>query len=223
MNVSEAVAQRRSVRAFLDTPVDGKLVRDILGRSTRAPSGGNVQPWHLHILGGQPMAEFKALMRQRLAEAPAGEQTDYDIYPPGLVEPYRSRRRMLGVQLYERLGIGHHDEEGRRAQLIRNFQFFGAPVGLFCFIRRDMGSPQWSDLGMYLQSVMLLATEAGLATCAQECWSLFPRTVTDYVGAPPEQMLFAGMAIGYADMEAPENHLASERAPLDEIALFHGL
>ncbi|MBL6749875.1 MAG: nitroreductase [Nevskia sp.] len=223
MKVSEAVASRRSVRGFLDRPVAPEVIRRVVERAARAPSGGNVQPWHIAVLGGAALDEFKAIMRRRLVEAPEGEKTDYDIYPANLVAPYRDYRYELGEQLYAELGVPREDKAGRLRWFARNYQFFDAPVALFCSINRIMGPPQWSDLGMYLQTVMLLLREEGLDSCPQECWSRYPQTVGGFIGLPPERMLFCGMAIGHADPDAPANRLRPKRAPLEAFAEFRGI
>ena len=221
--VSAALASRRSVRAFLDTPVDGALLRDILARCGRAPSGGNLQPWRIFVVGGDDLARFKAIMAERLRTKPSPDPMEYPIYPEKLGEPYRSYRFRIGEALYASLGIAREDKVGRLTQFTNNFRFFGAPVALFCFVDRTMGAPQWSDLGMYLQSVMLLLREHGLDSCPQEAWSTYNRVVRDFVQAPPELMLFCGMAIGYADTNAPINQFPVERMPADEYLRFQGI
>jgi len=212
MNVTDAVAARRSVRGFLDRPVETDVLKDILTRAARAATGGNLQPWHIDLVTGSAMAEFKAMMMAKLLSG-AMEEPAYAIYPPGLTAPYRDRRFAIGEAMYAEIGIPREDKAARRMWFARNFQFFGAPSGLFCTVDRQMGPPQWADLGMYLQNVMLLAVEAGLATCAQECWAVFPEAVTNFLGTPPERMLFCGMAIGFEDMAEPANRLRSARAP----------
>jgi nitroreductase len=224
--VSAALDTRLSVRDFLPTPVPGALVREILAKASRAPSGGNVQPWHVDVLAGEPLAELKSIMRRRLAEVAAGappEKTDYDIYPPNLWPPYRDYRFELGEDMYRLLGIPREDRAARLRWFARNYEFFGAPLALFCSIDRRMGPPQWSDLGMFLQSVMLLLREYGLDSCAQECWSVYPKTVGDFIGLPAERMLFCGMAIGRRNPDHPVNALRSKRAPLEVFAKFHGV
>lgn len=223
MTVTEAVRSRRSVRAFLDRPVSGEVLREVLQLAARAPSGGNLQPWRLFVLGGEPLAAFKALMRERLQKGPTSEPLDYEIYPADLWEPYRTERYAIGEQMYALLGTPREDKPGRLRQFARNYQFFDATAALFCYVDRRMGRPQWSDLGMYLQTVMLLLRERGLDSCPQECWSVYPRTVGEFLGAPAEWMLFCGMAIGHADPEAPVNRLESRRLPLDAFATFRGL
>lgn len=222
-SVSEAVLTRRSVRGFLDTPVPPETVRRVLSRAARAPSGGNTQPWHLHVVAGEPLAKLKAIMRQRVAECPGGEPTEYDIYPKSLPSPYRDRRFAVGEALYGELGLAREDKAGRARWFARNYEFFGAPLALFCCMDRLMGPPQWSDLGMLLQTVMLLLREEGLHSCAQECWSVYSKTLGDFLALPPEQMLFCGMAIGYEDTNEPANRVVTARAPLEEFVKFHGL
>lgn len=223
MNVTEALATRRSVRDFLPTPVPGELIRRVLTQALRAPSGGNLQPWHLHVVGGEALDRLKAGMRERLAQAPGGEGSEYDIYPKELVSPYRDRRFAVGEAMYARLGIPREDKEARRRWFARNFQFFDAPLALFCSVDRRMGPPQWSDLGMFLQSVMLLLRAEGLDSCAQECWAIYPETIGRFLELPAERMLFTGMAIGYARRDGPLDALVTERAPLQEVARFYGI
>ena len=226
MNVREALDSRRSVRDFLPTPVPGEVIRRVLAAASRAPSGGNLQPWHIDVVAGSRLDELKALMQRRLAAVAAGdmaEQPEYSIYPKDLVAPYRDYRFKVGEDMYARLGIPREDKAGRLRWFARNFAFFGAPMALFCSVDRRMGPPQWSDLGMFLQSVMLLLREEGLDSCAQECWSVYPRTIGEFIGIPPERMLFTGMAIGHANPDHPVNQLRTDRAPLEAFARFHGV
>lgn len=215
VDVSQAIAERRSVRGFLDTPVDPEAVCAMLEKAARAPSGGNLQPWHVDVVTGASMDRLKALMRERLA-AGVSEPHAYDIYPPNLTAPYRDRRFAIGEAMYAHIGIPRDDKAARRLWFARNFRFFDAPAAIFCTVDRQMGPPQWSDLGMFLQSFMLLAVEAGLATCPQECWAVYPETVTGFLGTPAERMLFCGVAIGHEDPDQPANRLRSARAPLEE-------
>jgi len=222
MNVSEAVATRMSCRAFLPTPVPEATVRAILDSAKQSPSGGNLQPWRVYALAGEPLKEFVALVRSKLPTNPRGEGSEYDIYPTGLWEPYRTRRFKCGEDMYATIGVARDDKFARLLQFARNFEFFGAPVGLFFCLDRRMGPPQWSDVGMHMQSVMLLAREHGLHTCAQEAWSVWHRTVGEFLKLPPELMLFSGMALGYRDESAPINTLKTDRAPLEEFAELRG-
>ena len=216
MLVSEAVVQRQSIRSFSNQAVSNKLIRELLECASRSPSGGNLQPWKIFVINGTSMEEFLSFQEQwNKPEEPA-----YDIYPPKLKEPYRTSRFELGEQMYKLLGIPRDDKNARIAQVMKNFQFFGAPCALFCFVDKQMGPPQWSDLGMFLQTFMLLAKEAGLDTCAQEAWSMKHDSVSEYVKAEDSDILFCGMAIGYRDDTAIINSLKSERRPLNEWAKF---
>lgn len=223
MDVSEAVASRISCRAFLGTPVPAATVRAILDAARRAPSGGNLQPWFVHALTGAPLEALKTQVRAKVTHGLHGDGApEYVIYPPGLGEPYRTRRFRAGEDLYATIGIPREDKPARLRQFARNFDFFGAPVGLFFYLDRTLGPPQWSDLGMYMQTVMLLAREHGLHTCPQEIWSVVPVTVGKALGVPSHHLLFAGMALGHMDTTHPINTLRTTRAPLDEFATLRG-
>ena len=216
MNVTDAVLSRSSIRSFLSNPVPDQLIKDLLEKSSRAASGGNLQPWKIFVINNSSMSNFLEFQKNwTKPEIPA-----YDIYPPKLKEPYRTSRFELGEQMYELLGIGREDKDARIAQVMENFRFFGAPCAFFCFVDRQMGPPQWSDLGMFLQTFMLLAKEAGLDTCAQEAWSMKHDSVSKFVNADDTDILFCGVAIGYRDDTALVNSLKSERRPLKEWAKF---
>jgi nitroreductase len=219
VKVSEAVSKRRSVRDFLSTPVANQLLEELLEKSARSATGGNIQPWRVYVLNGQSMADFREYHAKRLVSHPE-EKLDYQIYPSPLSEPYRTSRYELGEQMYKLLDIPREDKAGRYKQFAKNLDFFGAPSAIFLFVDRQMGSPQWADLGMFLQTFMLLAEEAGLNTCAQEAWSVRQESVSQFVNAPEELMLFCGMAIGHANPDAPVNKLRSERLPLEQFATF---
>ena len=211
MTVSDAVAARVSIRAFLDRPVAGEVVRDILVRAAQAPSGGNLQPWRVYALTGEPLEDLKAQVRAN----PFGQAPEYDVYPPNLWDPFRTRRFQNGEDLYATIGIPREDKPARLRQLAKNGEFFGAPVGLFFCLDRKLGPPQWADLGMYMQNVMLLATERGLDTCPQEYWARYPQTVARAINLPADHMVFSGMAMGYRDHEAPINTLRASRDPFE--------
>lgn len=216
MNVVDAVYKRKSIRKFRPDPVTDDELRALLNDASRAPSGGNVQPWRVYVINGATMPRLKEF----LATQPPLDAPEYEIYPAGLTEPYRTNRFNIGEQMYATIGIAREDKDGRRRQFAANNDFFDAPAAMFCFVDRQMGLPQWSDLGMFLQTFMLLAVERGLATCAQEYWSVRHKAVSTFVNAPENEMLFCGMAIGYADDSAPINTLVSERMPLDQWATF---
>ena len=221
MNVTQAVAARRSVRGFLDRPVPLETLRALVIKAARAPSGGNLQPWHVDLVAGESLAALRAIMRATLAAGDV-EPPAYAIYPQPLTAPYRDRRFAIGEAMYAHIGIPREDREARRRWFARNFDFFGAPAALFVTVDRQMGPPQWADLGMFLENVMLLAVEAGLATCPQECWAMYPETVTRFLETPAERMLFCGVAIGFEDTDDPANRLRSDRAPADEWLTVRG-
>lgn len=218
MNVSQAVAQRISVRAFRPDPVPGALVREILEAAARAPSGGNLQPWRVHALTGAPLEALKA----RVRENPFGETPEYDVYPPNLWEPLRTRRFQCGEDLYATIGIPREDKAARLAQLAKNGELFGAPVGLFFSLDRKVGPPQWSDVGMLMQTLMLLAVERGLDTCAQEYWARYPQTLAEVLNLAEDHMIFSGMALGYRDPDAAINTLRTRRDPFEVWGEMHG-
>lgn len=189
----------------------------LLEKAARAPSGGNLQPWRVYALAGAPLEELRA----RAVANPLGEPPEYQVYPGSLWDPYRRRRFECGEDLYATIGIPREDRAGRLAQLARNALLFGAPVGLFFCIDRRLGPPQWADLGIFMQTVMLLAVEDGLSTCAQEFWSRYPKTLAELLGLPPEEMVFSGMALGYSD-EHPVNALRTRREPASDWIVAQG-
>jgi nitroreductase len=186
------------------------------------PSGGNLQPWRVHALAGAPLEDLKARVRPHASSNPRGEGAEYCIYPSPLKEPYSGRRHEAGALLYRAIGIAHEDRLARYRQYARNFEFFDAPVGLFFSIDRTMGPPQWSDLGMFVQTVMLLARGEGLHTCGIEAWTHWHKTVSAYLDFPDDQMLFCGMALGYADPAAAINQWQTPRAGVHSLAVFCG-
>jgi len=222
MDVRDAVATRYSCRAFLPTPIPEATVRDILERASRAPTGGNLQPWIVHALSGERLEALKAFVRARPDLLPRGEGAEYDIYPPDLKEPYYSRRRDVGARLYASIDVAREDRAGRYRQYAHNYEFYGAPVGLLISIDRTMGPPQWSDVGGFIQTVMLLARSYRLHSCGLEAWTHWHKTVVSFLPLPPEYMLFCGLALGYADENAPINRWRAPRESVDTFATFSG-
>jgi nitroreductase len=221
MNVSDVLRHRISVRAFKPDPVPGTTVREILEAASHSPSGGNLQPWRVYALSGQPLNDFRAVIAAKLA-AGESETPEYDVYPHNLWEPFKTRRRETGAQRYAALGADDKDKTALRDLGERNYRFFDAPVGLFFCLDRRLGPPQWSDMGMYMLSVMLLAVERGLDTCPQESWSNWPVSVRAFLGLPDELMLFAGMSLGYRDPDHPLNAIRTTREPFDTFAKMQG-
>ncbi|WAC24825.1 nitroreductase [Blastomonas sp. SL216] len=222
MNVSEAVATRRSVRQFRPDPVPLDMIREILTKAQRSPSGGNTQPWNAIVLTGEPLADLTAKIKAKAATAPMGEGMEYPIYPEGLEGRYEQQRRAVGEAMFGALGIGREDGAGRVKQMMANWDSFGAPVQIFTYCRTYMGQPQWSDMGMWLQTVMLLLREAGLDSCPQEIWAMYGTYMRELLGIGDEFIFFTGMAVGYRDPDAPINGFPVPRVSIDDAIQFRG-
>lgn len=221
-SVADALHRRRSVRAFSDKPVDPDLLRTIFANAQRAPSGGNLQPWQVTVVTGEAWQRVKDAVAARIAMGREGYQPEYDIYPKGLTEPWEARRFGVGEALYASLGIPRDNKAGRLAQFMDNYKGFGAPVMLFLHCSRIMGPPQWSDMGMWLQSVMLQLVDNGLASCPQECWAMYGATIRETLGLGADQILFTGLAIGHADTDAAVNRWPVPRVGLEEVIDWQG-
>jgi len=220
VSVTEAVLSRRSMRVFLDKQVDKEILVRVLEKARFTPSGGNVQPWQGVVLAGDKLKGLIQAVGANLAKGVF--EPEYEIYPPNLPEPYRTRRFASGEQMYAALGIPREDKAGRLMNLAKNFQGFGAPAMLFCYTPDFMGKPQWSDLGMWLQTIMLLLREEGVDTCPQEAWSGQGKTIKEFLGIGEGFTFFCGIAIGYADPSAPVNLVRIDRASLEETVRFEG-
>lgn len=211
MNVEQAMQQRHSVRAFLPQSADGIVVRALLAQAGQAASGGNLQPWRVIALAGQSLQDLRQAMTAATPNADPAM-----VYPQSLWEPYRSRRFDNGEDLYRSVGMERDDKKGRLMQLARNTQMFGAPVGIFVAVETRMVHAQWVDLGIYLQSLMLLATQKGLATCAQGFWRNYSDFVGRHLALPCGYQIAFGMALGHEDVAAPINRWRSTRAEVGE-------
>lgn len=222
MNVSEAVATRRSVRQFLPDAVPLETIQDILTKAQRSPSGGNTQPWNAIVLTGEPLAYLTAKIKAKAAEEPMGAGMEYDIYPKGLEGRYEAQRRAVGEAMFGALGIAREDGAGRVKQMMANWDSFGAPIQIFTYCRTYMGPPQWSDMGMWLQTVMLLLRDAGLDSCPQEIWAMYGSYMRELLGISDDYIFFTGMAVGYRDPDAPINSFAVPRVDLSEVIEFRG-
>lgn len=222
MNVTDAVNSRRSVRQFIDKPVSLEALKKILTTAQRAPSGGNTQPWSAVVVAGDELARITAAIKTKASTAPAGENMEYEIYPKNLDGRYEDQRRGVGKAMFEAVGLARDDTAGRMAQMGKNWDSFGAPVQLFTYTRKYMGPPQWSDMGMWLQSVMLLLREEGLDSCPQEIWAMYGTYMRELLGIDDEHIFFCGMAIGYRDSEAPINTFDVSRTNIDEAIEFRG-
>ena len=215
-----AIATRRSIRAFTAQPVPEARVREILSLASRAPSMTNTQPWRVHVLTGASRARLCA---EILAahEADAHGKMEYDYYPREWRSPYLDRRRQVGWALYGLLGIAKGDRAATKRQHARNFDFFGAPVGLIFTIDRDLGTGSYLDYGMFLENIMIAARGFGLDTCPQAAFATYPAIIRRQLGVPEHELVLCGMALGYADPEAVENRLVTERVSVEEFVSFH--
>ncbi len=220
MNVTDALKTRISTREFLKKEVSETHIRTLLDLARWSPSGGNLQPWCVHVVTGAAREQLIATVKQAIAENPFADESELAIYPPKLGEPWRTRRYEVGEALYEKLGIPREDKPARIGQLLRNYEFFGAPVGLFFSLDRQFDKGQWAHLGMFMQSLALAAAEMGLATCMQEAWAARAKTVSAFLGLAAHEQLYCGMALGYADPSAKVNDLRSSRVPVDEFTTF---
>lgn len=222
MHIDNAIRSRKSVRRFRPDAIPRATIEHILELAARAPSGNNVQPWHVQVVAG----EIKdALCRDILTAAQHDADThapEYAYYPDDWFEPYRGRRREVGFSLYHQLGIARDDTEARNIQMLRNFQFFDAPVGLLISLDRRLNTGSYIDLGMFIQNILLAARGQGLHSCAQAAFANFHQVVRRHLPLPDEDILVCGIALGYEDGDAPENGLETPRAPVSEFAAFHG-
>lgn len=220
--VDAAITSRRSIRAFLPTPVAREDIEAILEVAARAPSGTNTQPWKVYVLTGAMKA---ALSSKILAAYADPEQNklhteEYAYYPREWVSPYIDRRRKVGWDLYALLGLTRENKAGMATQHGRNFEFFDAPVGMIFTVDRRLNQGSWIDLGMFLQTIMIAARARGLHTCPQAAFAPSHQQIRPVLGIPDEEIVVCGMALGYEDATKPENDLRTDRAPLEEWVKF---
>jgi nitroreductase len=222
--VDAAITSRKSVRAFLPTPVERSTVEEILGVASRSPSGSNIQPWRIRVIAG----EVKDRLTQAILDAVARDgfepyQREWNYYPVNWREPFLGRRRKIGWDMYSLLGVGKGDFEGTQRARMRNYEFFGAPVGMIFTLDEDLEIGSWLDLGIFLGAVMIAARGRGLDTCPQAAFADFHRIIRPLLGIPENQIIVCGMALGHTDPAAPVNALATVRAPIGDFASFEGL
>jgi nitroreductase len=220
--VDQAITSRRSVRAFLPTPVAREDIEAILDVARRAPSGSNTQPWKVYVLTGESKARLSesVLAAYDHPEADTLHREEYPYYPRTWIDPYQSRRRKVGWDLYGLLGIGRTDKERMHAQHARNFRFFDAPVGIIFTIDRVMEQGSWLDYGMFLEAVMVAARARGIDTCPQAAFTQFHRVIAEHLALTDDEMVVCGMSMGYANPAAIENTLVTERAPVSDFTRF---
>jgi nitroreductase len=220
--VDAAIASRRSVRRFLSTPIPAATVEAILNVAARAPSGTNMQPWRGYALAGAAKDALCAAVLAAFDAHEPGHVQEVRYYPEQFFEPYQSRRRAVGWDLYGLLGIGKGEAAKMHAQHARNFRFFDAPVGMIFTIDRRLARGSWLDYGMFLENIMVAARARGLDTCAQAAWSNYHRAIRPVLGLGEEEIVVCGMALGHADTSAPENALVTTRVAAKDFMRFDG-
>lgn len=214
--VDQAIVSRRSVRAFRSDPVPGVVIERILEVAARAPSGTNMQPWQVYVLGRQKISEISGAIIGSGIRPERAPWDDYRYYPRKFFEPYRARRKDLGAALYGVLGVEKGDVARMRAHFNRNFAFFDAPVGLLITIDKRLEKGSWLDLGMFIQNILICANGHGIASCPQAAFAPYHQQIRPIVNMSPQEILVCGIALGYADESRPENALHTERAPLSD-------
>lgn len=222
LTVTEAIQQRGCVRAFTDQPVDKAVVSEILELAGKAPSGSNLQPWKVYAVTGEVKQKLSEAVYAKAATSPAGDPPDIRMYPKGMGEPWRQRRADCGETMYSALGIARDDQAARFEQGAKNLVFFGAPVGLIITLDRSMSESQMMDIGIFLQSIMLLAQERGLSTCPQAAWQMWSDTIREHLDISHDEMVMVGVSLGYADTSNVAASIEQPRLPLDEYASLHG-
>ena len=220
MKVAQAVEDRHSVRAFTDEPVPEKLIRHIIQRGSHAPSGANTQPWNVAVLRGEARQRLQQRIESEFRQGHRGKM-DYSYYPQTWQEPYKSRRQACGLQLYDAVGIAKGDKQKRLDQWAANYRAFDAPVMLIFLIDQAMETGSYMDYGMFLQNIMLLAIEEGLATCPQAALGEYPEIVRDELSLQNNIRVLCGMALGYEDNDAAINQYRTPREPLDSFVTFY--
>jgi nitroreductase len=219
-SVDEAIASRRSVRAFLPTPVPRALIEKILEVSARAPSGTNMQPWKVYVVTGDKKRALSQEIIESFERGEKGHDRSWKYYPDEFFEPYKSRRRTVGWGMYGAIGIERGETEKMKAQRARNYKFFDAPVGMIFAIDERLEIGSWLDYGMFMQNIMVSARGHGLHTCPQAAFSDYHRIIRRHLGIPDDHVVICGMSMGYADESAPVNKFVTERAPVEEFTTF---
>ena len=222
--VDDAIKTRQSVRAFLPTPVERTTVEELLALASRSASGSNIQPWRVRVVAG----EIKERLTRAIFEANARDgfepyAREWNYYPVNWREPYLARRRKIGWDMYSLLGVAKGDFEGTHQARLRNYEFFGAPVGMIFTLDEDLEIGSWLDLGIYLGTLMVAARGHGLHTCPQAAFADFHKIIRPMLNIPDKEIIICGMALGHVDLNAPVNRLETRRAPLADFAGFDGL
>ena len=222
--VDDAIRSRKSVRAFLPTPIARSTVEELLTVASRSASGSNIQPWRIRVIAGETKNRLTAAILDAVArDGFEPYQREWNYYPVNWREPFLGRRRKIGWDMYSLLGVAKGDFEGTQAARLRNYEFFGAPVGMIFTLDEDLEIGSWLDLGIFLDAVMIAARGRGLHTCPQAAFADFHRIIRSQLNIPENQIIVCGMALGHIDPDAPVNALVTERAPISDFATFEGL
>lgn len=222
--VDEAILTRKSVRAFLPTPVDRSTVEELLALASRSPSGSNIQPWRVRVIAGEVRDRLvKAIFDAAARDGLDAYKREWNYYPVRWREPFLGRRRKIGWDMYNLLSVPKGDFEGTQRARLRNFEFFGAPVGMIFTLDEDLEIGSWLDLGIYLGAIMIAARGRGLDTCPQAAFADFHEIIRQQLNIPGNEIIICGMALGHIDPDAPVNALATERASVGDFATFEGL
>ncbi|MCZ2204160.1 nitroreductase [Bartonella sp. A05] len=219
IDIFQSILSRKSIRAFTDQQVEQKTIEEILKFAARAPSGTNLQPWQVIVLTGEVLQKVGQELSQLTLLGVQGKR-EHSYYPRQWREPYLSRRRKIGLDLYKSLGIQKGEQDKMLRQKARNFLFYGAPVGLLFTMDNDMEIGSWLDLGMFMQTFMLAARGFGLDTCPQAAFADYHEQIRTLLSVPSERHIICGMALGYRDMSAPENNFETEREPIKNFVRF---
>ena len=222
LSVSEALQQRKAVREFSDQAVPQALIQELLEQAGRSASGGNLQPWKVTVLTGEPLTQLAETVQRYIENSGGQSEPEFPTYPAELGAPYRERRAECGEVMYRALEIPREDKINRIMQVLKNYQFFGAPVGIILSMERSMGEPQCLDMGIYMQSLMLLAKEHGLDTCPQVSWTVWPQPVREALQLPDSEKIMAGLCLGYRAEDQPVNDIEQARAKLEDYVTFRG-
>jgi len=221
MNVKEAFVSRRSVRRFLPDSVSKEKIENILEGAAFAPSGHNIQPWHVYVVQGKKKLSMTNSIIEAIKDGSAKEmKNEFDYYPTEWFEPFVSRRRAVGFELYNLLGIRRDDFEARDKQMQENFHFFGAPVGMFITMDRRLATGTFMDVGMFIQSILVGARGEGLHSCGQVAFTKFHTLIAEQLEFKENEMLVCGVSIGYEDTSAPENSLRVEKLQYSDFTTF---
>ncbi len=222
--VDEAILTRKSVRAFLPTPVERSTVEELLALASRSASGSNIQPWRVRVVAGEARDRLvKAIFDAAARDGLDAYKREWNYYPVRWREPFLGRRRKIGWDMYSLLGVPKGDFEGTQRARLRNFEFFGAPVGMIFTLDENLEIGSWLDLGIYLGAVMIAARGRGLHTCPQAAFADFHEIIRPVLNIPDNEIIICGMALGHIDPDAPVNALTTERAPISDFMTFEGL